>query len=1639
MKPLISLLALVALLPRADAATNTLSGAGGATLPGLSWATAANWSPAAVPGSNDNAVVAATGLVDIRGSAFGGASEIQDLAFTGASAVTLHNNSSSTPMVLSLNGGRGTGVPLISATGNVSRTIAGPGTHATPQTLGLRLKTNGSVDVAAGTLSISARISDDGTARQLTKTGAGTLVLSGRNSYAGGTVVSAGVLELNGASAGNGRIDGAVTVDSGAELRITGGDGTGLGYNSGNKVDSLIINGGLVSATGTCHVWKATVTMTGGELRSNGGVSSPAGTAFDWGDTVVNTFASSNTSIIAGRINLRADVNSANGSLLTLNVADGPTETDLLISAALTQSGRPIGSTTGGSCGLVKKGEGTLRLTGAVQLTGFISVEAGTLDLATTSLTTNARINVAEGAQLKLPAGTNAVRNVFFEDVKLSAGRWGALGSVAAGLADFETAVITGPGVLHVADTGPSARERWKRMKYGQFTHYVYFGVMPDGTSFNNGDFAGNNFDAPGFADDLASMGVEYVIFTAWHANFVPMFNSAAVLRSLGFTRNTSRDVVGDMVAAVRARGIRVILYAHPNQPVIYNYTGHNDMLNDCYGEMLDRYGDQIDGFWLDENDPGGNQDGSVDFPRLERTIRRRNPDVVLIQNNYGNLYSADVGTSEWGPGGANFSPDIGYASVSSAARPMAPNWSVSVSTNSYASRASAEGIFRATVVAAASCIEGGGIGWAAGPYPGGGWEQGVLETMQGAGALMAPVAISITNTYPSTSWPVSSGFMGNVDINGAVATRSTDDAKEYVHVLYPPGGNTLTLPPPADGKVFGSARLLANGEPVTFSQTAGGVQLTLTGTNTWSTTDTVIELNVICRGGLGLVNNASAAIRYDGRSWAHLPNRGLGEFQNDVHAATADGDSFTFYFDGTDVELISSRSADRGLVDFYVDGVFQATVNLALNPTNRATVFALSGLARGPHTLRGVKRGGAALVVDAFKATEWIDSEDPDVSYQALTFFNNTDTASNGVGYIEYDGNWQWQQRDRNEYNYDAHWAQANGSTFRIHFNGTGVQFIGTYDGIIDFYIDDVFVKQVNMRNIGGMARVLGIDVKGLPAGWHTLKGVKVGDTYALVDAFFIYNEQNSSWSTQADGRAAGGTWRRSSAFGDVATLKFNGVGIDVIAPHSRSGGTVAVDVEGVSGRLVNQYAGTTQHQSLSYSSLDMMRLSPGNHLLGMSHNRSFGSIAVDAFRIHKDAAPIASAPLVPAGSVWKFSDTGANLGPAWRSNAFNDAAWPSGPAMLGYGDANGTAPRTVNSFGPDPNNKYITTYYRHAFTVANPAAFVGLNLRVRRDDGAVVYLNGVEVFRSNMPTGAVNSLTLASASVNGSDETRFFTIEVSLGLLRAGTNVLAAEIHQATADSSDLAFDLELVPTKAFEADFLPAGSSWRYNDTGANLGDSWRDTNYNDSAWPAGNAQLGFGDGDETTVVATNRHITTYFRRWVQIPNPADYAFTLWLLRDDGAVVYLNGAEVFRSNMPTGAVNHLTLAASAALPADETTTYYTTDLPASQLVPGWNLLAVEVHQSSTNSSDLSFDLALTASPLPPIPGLNIASAGSALTFAWPDWAGAFALHTATNLTPPAIWTPATNEPALLDNQWSVTLPVATNGQRFFRLQMP
>lgn len=162
----------------------------------------------------------------------------------------------------------------------------------------------------------------------------------------------------------------------------------------------------------------------------------------------------------------------------------------------------------------------------------------------------------------------------------------------------------------------------------------------------------------------------------------------------------------------------------------------------------------------------------------------------------------------------------------------------------------------------------------------------------------------------------------------------------------------------------------------------------------------------------------------------------------------------------------------------------------------------------------------------------------------------------------------------------------------------------------------------------------------------------------------------------------------------------------------------------------------------------------------------------------------------LVSTGAVWRYRDTGIDLGSAWRAPLFDDAAWANGPGKLGFSDA----PVTTINIGP-AGARYITTYFRHAFDVDQASEYTNLAFRVLRDDGVVVYLNDAEQFRMNMPGGTIAFGTLASVNVANADETTYFAINTPASALTEGRNVLAVELHQNAMTSSDAGFDLELV----------------------------------------------------------------------------------------------------------------------------------------------------------------------------------------------------------------------------------------------------
>jgi len=149
------------------------------------------------------------------------------------------------------------------------------------------------------------------------------------------------------------------------------------------------------------------------------------------------------------------------------------------------------------------------------------------------------------------------------------------------------------------------------------------------------------------------------------------------------------------------------------------------------------------------------------------------------------------------------------------------------------------------------------------------------------------------------------------------------------------------------------------------------------------------------------------------------------------------------------------------------------------------------------------------------------------------------------------------------------------------------------------------------------------------------------------------------------------------------------------------------------------------------------------------------------------------------------------------------------------------------------------------------------------------------------------------------------------------------------------------------------------WRYDDTGVDPGATWMDPSYDDSTWSEGQAELGFGDGDENTVVANHGGYAYYFRTTFEIDDLAEVAAAfLTVTYDDGVVVYLNGSEVDRFNMPGGAITHTT-AALASINNQDTEEGIAVDL--ADLVVGDNVLSVGIHQANVASGDISMDAEL------------------------------------------------------------------------------
>ena len=290
--------------------------------------------------------------------------------------------------------------------------------------------------------------------------------------------------------------------------------------------------------------------------------------------------------------------------------------------------------------------------------------------------------------------------------------------------------------------------------------------------------------------------------------------------------------------------------------------------------------------------------------------------------------------------------------------------------------------------------------------------------------------------------------------------------------------------------------------------------------------------------------------------------------------------------------------------------------------------------------------------------------------------------------------------------------------------------------------------------------------------------------------------------------------------ANGRPALAQFtNGQMHHVVATYDQASGVKAIYVDG-SMRFSNLHSGPISSGGNAAAVIGNASAPGGEPFTGTLDEVAFWNRALTATEVARHAAATqmgqdyfanvstTNRALLGFAATWRYEQSGTDLGTTWRAPAYNDAAWSSGPGLLADETCGCLAEPIRTTLAT--NEAKTTFYFRTHFNFTGNVAEAQLALRHIIDDGAIVYLNGAEVWRVGLPAGDVTFATLASRGVDNATLEGPFSIPATNLVL--GDNVLAVEVHQTAASSSDVVFGLAL---DAVETVFVPGGSSFATED--------------------------------------------------------------------------------------------------------------------------------------------------------------------------------------------------------------------------------
>ncbi len=353
--------------------------------------------------------------------------------------------------------------------------------------------------------------------------------------------------------------------------------------------------------------------------------------------------------------------------------------------------------------------------------------------------------------------------------------------------------------------------------------------------------------------------------------------------------------------------------------------------------------------------------------------------------------------------------------------------------------------------------------------------------------------------------------------------------------------------------------------------------------------------------------------------------------------------------------------------------------------------------------------------------------------------------------------------------------------------------------------------------------------------------------------------------------------------------------------------------------------------------------------------------------------------------------------MGIPWTDLFFNDSAWKEAPG--GFGTA-GTGVGTVINI----SGKAYGIYTRKIFHVSTNDALSGdpLELIMDFEDGVVAYLNGREIARRGlgMPGSFVYHDTRANNTLQNCGSNHTFVAGIASNLLAPGANVLAIAVRTSALYTTPWRLVARLRLARDPALDLVLPGSAWKYfigyteplgglrtpaapppplpepwlarneniwryyvgtNEPSGAPTLAWAGLGFDDSSWRSGPGALGYNDpGIMTTVNIQNLAWSLYIRQTFEVlPEHLANGNQLLLsaIYDDGFVAYINGKEVARNNMGTNAFVAHNQAAPSGHEASQIERFFINN--ASNLVQaGTNVLAIQVHNTTLNSSDLSIN---------------------------------------------------------------------------------